>query len=119
MKSNESHFYLRLMERFGISENCFDRLMLEDSILSYENYPLRVEYTGRSMHKVEINSATLIVIYDWERNYFVTALPSDYLIQDDDGRWIKNKRFKQKTIRGIDRRRTKRYKFDQALGKLH
>lgn len=114
---NEKHFYIRLMERFAVCKGDFDRESIERDILSYENYPLTVEYTGRSFHRIEVNGSTLIVVYDWEGKSFVTALPSDYLIQDNYGKWIKNKRFKKKKIRKINQIDNFNKKIDAALGR--
>lgn len=102
----EKHFYLRLMQRFGVSEQEFDREGTEEQILSYDNYPLTVDHKAKSLHRLELKGVPLIIVYNWVIKRFVTALPADYMYLAEDGKWYKNKKYKAKRIRILNRKTT-------------
>lgn len=105
------------MERFALGVEDFDRETVEQDILAYANYPLQVEYSGRSLHRVLIKDCSVIVVYDWAKCHFVTALPTDYLIQTKEGKWKKNIKFKKKSIRGFNKKLNSYKKIEKALGR--
>ncbi len=115
LHKEEKHFYLRLMQRFGVSEQEFDRDGTEEKILSYENYPLYVDYRAKSLHRLELKGVPLIAVYSWTNNRFVTALPADYMYETPDGKWLKNKKYKAKKIRIFNRKTTRAKKISKIF----
>jgi len=94
----QTHFINRLIERFGVAITKEECEQLIENIEDYKPYPLRIEESGRSFHRVSIQGCDIVVLYDWEYKTLLTCYHCSWLIRVD-GKWELKKRFKSKHIR--------------------